>query len=152
MLDSADARDAVAQRLLGVGERQQVVVVAAVERGPAQVFGDEAGFEAVDQASQCAQVRKIQRIGGAQPQPDTMHGQRIALADLFEQPQLRPAIGEEVLGVDFEPRDGGMLVDDARVVLRAQPDPGACRDRADACVTSVRGCHRRSSRRCPSGP
>ncbi len=137
MLHGTDAGDTVAQRLLRVGQRQQVVVMAAAECGPAQVFGDEARFEAVDQASQRAHVIEVQRVGGSQPETDTVQGQRIAVADLLQQRKLRSAVGEEVLGVHFEPRDGRLRVDDARVVLRAQPDPGACRDRADAHFTSV---------------
>jgi hypothetical protein len=81
-------------------------------------------------------VGAIQRIGGAQSQADAVHGQRVAAADLFEQRELRAAIREEVFRVHLEPGDCGRCIDDARVMLRAQPDPGACRNRADACITS----------------
>jgi hypothetical protein len=62
-LDRVDARADVAQRFVGVWQRKQVVVVAAVDAAPAQMLRNRRGFDAARKPVELGQVRHVERVG-----------------------------------------------------------------------------------------
>ena len=102
----ADARGDVRERLFGVGQRQQVVQVAPVDAGPAEVIGDPGRLEASRERRSVAQVRAIERIGAADRHRDAVQHDRIALRGCARGACSGAAARDEiVLGDHLEPVD-----------------------------------------------
>ena len=88
--------------------------------------------------AQSRKMRWVRPCFATQRQADAMKRQRIELPRRGQCAVLRPAGGEIVFGMHLEPADPGTnlvadfrrLRQDVGVMLRPQPDPGACRNRA----------------------
>ena len=132
VLQLAHARRQVLDGLLGVGQRQQVVEMLAVDVGPASVFADEVRLETTHGVSHPAQVLAVERVRRAEAQPDSVQAQRVGRANTLECAHRGPAVVEVVFGVGFQPADVGHSVQDCLVVRRSQADPGARRNRPAA--------------------
>src|SRR5581483_819774 len=117
------------------------VQMAPVDGGPAQMFGDEAGFDELHQPLQPPQMLAIERIRRAERKPDAVQADGIELPRLFQITQRRTAGAEVILAVDFEPADIRPAFDHVAIMGRAQPDPGSRRDRS--CDSSGCGCRQR---------
>ena len=77
ILRAADIGADDIERLLGIGQRQQIVQMASADRAPAQMIGHQRRLEALDQRLELRQMRVAQAIGRTQRQPYAMQAQRI---------------------------------------------------------------------------
>src|SRR5262249_2477635 len=117
------------KRLVGVGERQEVVEKGILVGRPGEMLGEEAGLVAFDEVLQPRQVIAVKRLLRADRQPDAVQRQRIAIADRSEIAVRRAAGAHVVLGMDLEEADIGGRLEYRPVVLWLEPDAGAPRDR-----------------------
>src|SRR6185437_4341023 len=117
----------VLDRLARERQRQQLVRVAPVDRGPGQMLGNERRLEAAHQRLEAREVAFVERIGGAERKADAVQAQRIERAGALERRERRAAVGEEVLAVDLDQRERWTARDELLVVRRAKPDAGAGR-------------------------
>ena len=124
VLHGGHARADVDERLVRVRQRQQLVVVAAVDAAPAQVLGHRRGLHAVGQAFQLVEVDAIERVGGPERHSHAVQRQRVVGADAVECRERRAAVREIVLAVDLEPRDARALREHVPQVRRAEADAG----------------------------
>ena len=67
--------------------------------------------------------------GATERQPYPVAGQGVIAPDVFEIGE-RAAAREIILGMDLEPANRGMCIQDRLMVREAQPDPRSRRDRA----------------------
>src|SRR5689334_14117094 len=82
-----------------------------------------------DDIADALQMFAVEAFGTAERQSHAMQRNRIVEAYGFEIAERRSA-AHVILGVDFEPRRLGARFGDDFVMRKAQPDAGACRDRA----------------------
>ncbi len=115
----------VADRLLGVGKRQQVVEVLPGEAGPAQVIGDPQRLHALGQRLDLAQIVLVERVGAADRQGHAVHDHGIVGADAVEPFQRAPAVDQIVLGEDLQPVERRTGRRDLLVVRGAQAEAEA---------------------------
>ena len=118
---AGDVRD----RLLGVRQRQQVMQVAAVDAGPAQVIRDPFRLDPAGEPFQAREVVEVEWIGASDGERYPVHDHWIVLADPIEEVQRLPPVDEVVLADDLEPVDGRTGLEHRRVVLRPEPQPEA---------------------------
>ncbi len=133
LLDRSDARRNVRERFLGVRQGQQVVEMAPADTAPAQVLGDERGLDPIGEALQLGDVPVVERVGRPERHADAVQRYRIVGAQILERRDRRPAVGEIVLAVDFEPGNGGPLGPHAADVRASQPDAG-CDGKGAVCA------------------
>src|SRR6185437_3693299 len=107
----------VLDRLARERQRQQLVRVAPVDRGPGQMLGNERRLEAAHQRLEAREVAFVERIGGAERKADAVQAQRIERAGALERRERRAAVGEEVLAVDLDQRERGTARDIALLAL-----------------------------------
>ncbi len=112
----------VRERLLGVGQRQQVVGVAPGHAGPAQVVGDPRRLDACGERLHLAQVVAVERIGAADRHRDAVHHQRVALAHAHQVAERLAARHQVVLGEHLEPVDARGLRENGLVVIDPQAE------------------------------
>ena len=112
------------ERFPVVGQRQEVVEVFTFMGRPGEVAGDEEGINAINKFFDARKMPAVDAVGTADRDADRMHRDRVVAGDILEQ-LPRMGIGEEVLGVDFEP--GGLWTGgrDFGDVLKPQADPGS---------------------------
>ena len=115
------------QRLVVVGQRQQVGEEALVVARPGEVLGKLRRLVAADQALEPRQVVAVERPRRADRQPDPMQRQRIAGADRLQPAMRRPAVAHVGLGVDLEEADLARAGEDRREMLGLEADAGAAR-------------------------
>jgi hypothetical protein len=113
---SAYVEGDVAERLLGVGHRQEVVRVLPGPSREAQVIGHPAGARPVAQRAELGEVGAVERVSRADRERDPVHHDRVPLGDGVEEVERLPRRVHVVLAQDLEPGDGGMLREDVRVV------------------------------------
>ena len=111
----------VLHRLLGVGQRQQVMHVPVVDPGPAQVIGKPAWLDTVDQGFELCEVVEIEFVGAAEGHGDAMHHHRVVAANRVEEVERLAAVDQVILAEDFEPVDVfRFAIENVLVVLGAQ--------------------------------
>src|SRR5437764_12933830 len=110
------------ERLFGHRQRQQVRDIDAIDDAPGQMLGDEPGLESLDDFANPPQMIAIERLCAAKRKSDAVQRDRIIAPDRF---QIRGsgAAAHVVLGMNLEPSNVGMRVDDGLMVLKAQPYP-----------------------------
>ena len=72
LLQLGNTRACERKRLLGVGQRQQVVQVPPADSAPAQMLGDERGLDPFDQRLELCDVRAIEGLRRRQRHADTV--------------------------------------------------------------------------------
>ncbi len=117
------------QRLLRVGNWQEVVQIGRVVRRPGEVLGEETRLVALVQMLQPQEMIAVERPVGADREPDAVQRQRVALADRGQVAMRRPAGAHVVLRVHLEEAEVGAALEDVAIVLRLQPHARARRDR-----------------------
>jgi hypothetical protein len=118
ILHLADAIDDVVERLLGIGDRQEIVQVHAMDAGPAQMIGDPGRLHPVRQRLQPAEILQIERGGGRDRERHAMHYDGIAFADAVKDAQGLAAIDHVIFGDDLEPVDFRLAFEDLAIMLR----------------------------------
>jgi hypothetical protein len=124
----------VRQRLLGEGQRQQVIGMDAAHRAPAQVVGHQRGFQHVDELVQAREVRLAQGIDGADRQAHAVQAQRMALARELQEVQRLAAPAEVVLAVGLDEAHGRTRFDELDIVPGPQADAGTPRQGSQGLV------------------
>ena len=160
VLRLADARDHMARRFVGVGQRVEVVQAVVVVPRPAQVVGHPQRLDALGERFDLAQVIQIQGVGAADRQGHTVHGHGVILANAVEHRQWFAAFAQKVVGDDFQPVQRLAFAHKVGVVggAQAQPEAGLVvaprrvgvgaggRGHARAQITGRRWCRRPSGR------
>ncbi len=93
------------------------------------MFGDQAGFDPVDDMSQTPKMGGVEPVGTAQRQTHAVQRDRVVAANRVEIAWHRAA-AHVVFGMHLEPRDIGTRLGDRLMVPKAQPDAGFRRDSA----------------------
>jgi len=93
------------------------------------MLGDEAGIAEMDQPLESPEMLRVERIGRAQGEPDTVQTQWIKRPQRQEIVDLCSASGEVVFAVGFEPADLRTLTQQVFMVLSPQADTGSYRHR-----------------------
>src|SRR5712692_9055868 len=122
VLHLVDPPHDVVERFLGVRQRHQIVQVAAAVRAPAEVVGDVRGLDVVGERAQPGEMPAIERIDRADRQGDAVQHHREVAPRFLQHRQRPPADADEVLADRLDPPDLGPLVEEAPVVLGAEPD------------------------------
>src|SRR5438128_10966630 len=86
------------------------------------MFGDQAGFDPVNDISQTSKMGGVEPFGTAQRQTDAVQRDRVVAADRV-QVLGYGAAAHVVFGMHLEPRDIGTRLGDRLMVPKAQPDP-----------------------------
>src|SRR6267154_4291007 len=120
VLHRAHALRDVLERLLGVGQRQQVVSVASRHTGPAQMIGDPRRLHTPRELLHLLEVAAIERRAAADRHRYAVHRERITLAHAHQVMQRLAARHQIVFGEDLEPVDGGAIGKDRFVVIDPQ--------------------------------
>jgi hypothetical protein len=126
VLEAHDVAGDDRERLLVIGDRQQVVEIRAAGDAPGDVVRDCGGIEAPHQRGDAPQVLRVQPLRRAQRQADAMQADRVVLAQRFQH-RRRRAAAKEVLGMDLEPSDVRLLGAHALMVCGTQADAGGGR-------------------------
>ena len=116
----AHARDDAGERLLGVGQRQEIVHIASLDARPAQMIGDPGGLDAPRQLAHAGEILPVEGIGAADGQRHAVHDHRKAAANALEIMQRLAAGDEVILGDDLQPIDGVRLLEHGLVVRGPQ--------------------------------
>src|SRR5215472_7440245 len=90
---------------------------------------DERRRDALDRAADSVEMAEVEPLGAAERQADAVQRNRVIAADRLEKSQRRSA-AQVVFGMDLQPPDRWLLVEDGLMVREAQPDPRLPRDRA----------------------
>src|SRR5262245_6268445 len=117
------------QRLGRVGQRQQIVEIGRLVRGPGKMLGEQARLIAPDQRGKPAEMLAIKRLRTADREADSVERQRVVAPYAAQHVMWRPAGTHIVLRVHLEPADVGPVSENGVIVLMFQPDAGAKRDR-----------------------
>jgi len=110
----------VAQRLLGIRQRQQVVQIRAADAGPAQVIRNPRGLYPGRQRPDLANVVQIERRAAANRQRYAVHDERIVLANACQVVQRLATRYQVVLGDYLEPVDCRSFGQHGLVVIGTQ--------------------------------
>src|SRR5262249_18531861 len=121
ILDLPDATDDMVDRLVGVGERQQIVRVAMAVAAPAQVIRDPGRLDARDQLAELAQILAVERIGRADREGDAVQDHRGIRAHALKHGERAATAHHVVLRDDLEPV-GALAVEHSGIVLGAEAD------------------------------
>jgi len=115
-----------AQRLLAVGQRQQVVQLAAVHAGPAQVVRDPQRLHARGERRQGAQVARVEAARRADRHRHAVQHDRVACPHRLEHAQRLAARHQVVLGNHLQPVDAARRLEERRVMrgTQAQAEAG----------------------------
>ena len=100
------------ERLFGVGQRQEVVEVAAAVAAPGKMVRHQRRLEPLHQGGDARQMRLVEPVHRAQRQADGMNGERVIGPQGFD--GLRAI--EIILGVDFQEAGCRPLARDLRQV------------------------------------
>ena len=100
------------ERLFGVGQRQEVVEVAAAVAAPGKMVRHQRRLEPLHQSGDARQMRLVEPVHRAQRQADGMNGERVIGSQGFD--GLRAI--EIILGVDFQEAGRRPLARDLRQV------------------------------------
>jgi len=92
-----------AERFFVIGQRQEIVEILVVVRGPREMTRDENRVDYVDERAHPPQVDMIDPSNAAHRDSDGVHRDRVIAAH-FEQKLGCVRIGEKVFRVNFEPR------------------------------------------------
>ena len=122
VLHLTDSRHDRSERLLRVGQGQEIVQVASVDPGPAQMIGNPMRFDACRKRANSGEIVEVDGIGAADRQRHAVHDQREALANALQVVERLAAGDEIVFGDDFEPVDGVRLVEDGLIVRSSQAE------------------------------
>jgi hypothetical protein len=125
VLDLPDPRSHVGERLVGIGQRQQVVQVETVDTRPAQVVRDPGGLDARGERRQLAQVLAIERVAAANRERHAVQRDRMGCADALEVMQRTAARDEIILGDRLEPVDAWSPRQDRRVMVGPESEAKA---------------------------
>jgi hypothetical protein len=111
------------QRFLVVWQRQEVVEIFALVRGPGEMTRDEDRIDHVDESSRPLEVRMVDPADAADGDAHRVNGNRVLPRDLDQ--ELRGMrVSQEILGMNFQPRgwrSGGRDLRDVR-----KPETDAC--------------------------
>ena len=105
------------QRLLGVGQRQQVVHVLPAQAGEAEMVGDPERLHPFNERLEIVEVVSVERIDRADRQRHAMQRHRIVAADAVEPVQRAAARHHVVLRQSLEPAHLSGAGDDLFVVF-----------------------------------
>ena len=141
VLHQLDAADDMIERLPGVGDRQQIVQVLAVDAGPAQMVRHPFRLDASGEVLQGLQIFEIGRRGGGDRHRHAVHHHGIAFANPIERAQRLAAGQHVVFADDLEPVDRRIAAQDFVVMLVAQAETEAEEGRLGRCRRTV--CRRR---------
>src|SRR5262249_17280826 len=123
VLHALDAFGDVAKDRLRKGKWYEVVEIATVDAGPAQVIGNDRRLEALDQGLELVQVALQQRIRAPNVERDAVEDDRKPFALVRQNAQRSPARHHVVLAQSFEEIDAEgswlPLRENAGVVLGA---------------------------------
>src|ERR1700759_2823844 len=113
-----------AKRRLGVRQRQQIVEVNVVVRGPCEVFGDQRGLVAFDEIAETDKMRLVEGLGASDRHADAVERHGMVAADGLERTMRRSAGAHIVLGMNFEESALFAFVQDRREMLVFEAAPG----------------------------
>jgi hypothetical protein len=122
ILNADHSLDDVRERLLGVGERPEVVDVMAAVPSPAQVIGHERRLDSVDEPPQVREVPLVDGLGRPDRQRDTVEDHGQIAAHLLQHRIRPPAEPEIVFARGLDPVDAGTFREPAAEVLGSQAD------------------------------
>ena len=125
VLDQLHPVDDMIERLMGVGDRQQVVQVLPVNTGPAQVIRNPARLDPLGEILQHLEIVEVGRRGGGDRERHAMHDDGEALPDAVEDTQRLTARDHVVLADDLEPVDRRIAIEDVSVMLGAKAEAEA---------------------------
>jgi hypothetical protein len=108
-------------------QRQQVVQLAAAQRAPAQVLGDEAGFERRGQLPHALQMVVGKAVDRAQTQADAVQADRIVAAQAFQNVPVPARAGQVIFRMHFQPAQRRALFQQLADMRRAQANAGPAR-------------------------
>ena len=106
----------VREGLTGVGHGQQIVEIAPAYAAPAQVLGDPHRRYGRHQGRQLAQVRRVERVGGAQRHADPVQADGIVPGEFGQHLKAFAVALEVVFAVHLEPADPGQGLADLVIV------------------------------------
>ena len=122
VLHLADALGGVADGFPRVGQREEVMRVAAVDAAPAEVVGKPRSFGAAGEFFEALEVFGVERLRRAEVHGDAVLDDAVLLENLVEHFERTAAVDHVVFGDDFEPVDDRLLGEDVVVVRNAQAD------------------------------
>ena len=125
ILHQLDAADDVIERFFGVGDRQEIMQVLAVDAGPAQMVGHPFRLDPPGEVLQGLQIFEIRRRGGSDRHRHAVHHYGIAFANAIERAQRLAAGQHVVFADDLEPVDRRVASQDLVVMLVAQAETEA---------------------------
>ena len=140
----------VAQGLVGIGQRQKVVVVYVVVGRPSEVLGNQRRLVARGESREPSQVIRVEVVRAADRHGDTMQRYGVVAAEPRERVMRQTAGAHVVLGVDLEEPRGIHLGEDSAQMLMLETRAGAAGDRKSRKEgrvgqdRSVPRCHRQS--------
>src|SRR5262245_10352953 len=121
ILDLTHTTDDMVDRLVGVGERQQIVRVAMAVAAPAQVIRYPGRLDARDQLAELAEILAVERVGRADRERDPVQDHGGVHADALEHGERAATAHHEVLRDDLEPV-GALAVEYSWIVLGTEAD------------------------------
>ena len=136
------------ERLLRVGQRQEIVQIALVVAGPGEMFGKQARLVARGERREASEMFAVERFWRSDRKSDAVQGNRIERANRLEPAMRRPSGAHVVLGMDLEKSECRPVAKDLVDMFRLQADPAAIgQRRSDA----RRGTGRRTWMNSPDG-
>src|SRR5712664_3779722 len=111
------------QSRLRVRQRQQVVEVGGLVRGPGEMFGYQGGFVAGDERSEALKMNGVERLLAANRHANAVNRNRMIGTNSLERAVGRPAGAHVVFSVHLEEAPVLPVVDNAleMLVLEARP-------------------------------
>ncbi len=110
------------ERLVRIGQGEEIVEERALVRRPGEVLGNEGRLEAPGDCGESLQMGAVERPGRADRQADAVQGQGVALPDRVEAAVRRAAGAHVVFRVDFEKPKLWPRFDDRLEMLGLEPD------------------------------
>ena len=92
----------VAERRLGVGQRQQIVEIAGLVRRPGEMLGHQRRLVALDETAEARKMRPVERLRTADRHAHAVQRHRMVAAEALQRAMRRSARAHVVLGMDFE--------------------------------------------------